>query len=121
MAHENLNGLCPNEVGLKFRGPSRLGIQAIVPSLVSGSNMSNQTIYDRTFAVVGPQLWNVLPPYLTTTPSASVFKKQLTTYLRGLVDEPPVTGYTRRHRNTLPEVTRLVGSVRQEVVARSMT
>ena len=51
-----LNGVCPNDVGLTFRPVSRLGIQAVVPSLVSASSAANQSIYDRSFAVVGPRL-----------------------------------------------------------------
>ena len=112
-----LNGICPNELGIEFRPAGRLGIQAVVPSLASNSSVANQSIYDRSFAVVGPRLWNVLPKVLTTETSAARFKSGLTTYMCQMIDEPPVPGYTRRHGNTLPEVVRIA---QREVVGLPM-
>ena len=102
-----LHQINPNDVGIVFRPESRLGIQAIVPSLNRSSTAANQSIYDRSFAVVGPKLWNVLPKFLTSINDSAEFKNSLTSYLAVLVDEPPVFGYTRRHNNTLLEVTHL--------------
>ena len=102
-----LHGEMPNP-NIGFRPPSRLGIQAIVPSL--SLNMSgftvNQSIYDSSFAVIGPKLWNALPGSLTTVESASKFQSQLTRMLYNLDDMPPTNGYMRAHDNSLPEVLR---------------
>ena len=81
--------------------------RAEVPSLVSGSSSSIQSSYDSSFAVVGPRLWNVLPGPLTIIFSSSEFKTKSTKFLAELIDEPPVTGYVRRHNNTLMEVSAL--------------
>ena len=102
-----LHGKMPNP-NVRFRPPSRLGIQAIVPSLnlnISGFT-ANQTIYDSSFAVIGPKLWNALPGNLTTVETASKFQSQLTRVLCCLEDKPPTCGYTRAHDNSLPEVLR---------------
>ena len=97
--------MVPNEVGIVFRPEGRLGIKAVVPSLVSTSSASNQSIYDRSFAVAGPRLWNLLPSHLTVISSAVKFKNALSGYIAQFIDEPPVVGYPRTHSNTLAEVS----------------
>ena len=102
-----LYGRMPNP-NISFRAPSRLGIQAVVPSLglnISGSGAC-QTKFDESFSVVGPRLWNALPSSLTTIVSDTKFKNDLTGLLYELDDMPPVYGYTRAHDNSLPEVLR---------------
>ena len=93
-----LNGRMPNP-NINFRAPSRLGIQAVIPSLSlnrSGS-VACQTKFDASFAVVGPRLWNALPSSLTTIQSEDRFKNDLTKLLYELDDMPPVYGYVRAH------------------------
>ena len=111
-----LNGSMPNP-NVKFRAPSRLGIQAVVPSL--GPNRSGsvacQTKYDESFAVVGPRLWNALPSNLTTIKSSGAFKSQLTKLLYKLEDMTPVYGYVRAHDNSLPEVLRRADERRSQL------
>ena len=102
-----LHGKMPNP-NIQFRPLSRLGIKAILPSLslnVSGS-ASNQSIYDASFSVVGPKLWNSLPGNVTTIESESKFRSQLTNLLYKLEDAPPTSGYMRAHDNSLPNVLR---------------
>ena len=101
-----LHGAIPNP-NIQFRPRSRLGIQAVIPSLVSGRT-ANQSRYNSTFAVVAPKLWNALPSHLTTIESAAKFKSQLTIFLKNLDDMPPISGYVRTHDNSLPEVLRRV-------------
>ena len=100
-----LNGKMPNP-GIRFRPRSRLGIQAIVPSLNISEGIACQTRFDETFAVTGPTLWNCLPSSITTIESAQKFKNHLTKLFCELEDMPPVPGYTRANNNTLPEVLR---------------
>ena len=102
-----LHGKMPNP-NISFRQPSRLGIKANLPSLslnVSGF-VANQSVYDSSFAVIGPKLWNALPSSLTMMESAYKFKSQLTRMLYLLDDMPPTVGYVRAHDNSLPEVLR---------------
>ena len=102
-----LNEKMPNP-GIRFRAQSRLGIQAVIPSLnVNQSGRTScQTKFDASFMVVGPKLWNVLPSNLTTEIFDFKFKGQLTNLLYKLDDNPPVSGYTRAHDNSLPEAMR---------------
>ena len=69
-----LHKVNPNDVGIIFKPESRLGIQAVVPSLNISSTAANQTLYDRSFAVVGPRLWNALPKFLTLNCTSAEFK-----------------------------------------------
>ena len=96
----------PNDTHITFRPISRLGVQAIVPNLPRNCSARNRALYDSSFAVVGPSLWNHLPSRLNSITSEDSFKNKLTEYLLQLDDEPPVQGYTRAHNNTLGDVTR---------------
>ena len=104
-------------MNVEFRSPSRLGLQALVPGINRTSTSANQTLYENSFAVVGPRLWNALPGRLATMDSESKFKFNLTDYLMTLPDEPPVHGYARSHNNTLPEVARMFDRRSPEVMA----
>ena len=115
-----LNELVPNDVNMKFRLPSRLGIQAIVPNINRSSRQVNQTIYENSFAVVAPKLWNTLPNELSVIQKHDSFKVKLTKYLNSLCDEPPVRGYPRRHRNALPDVTMMSSNSRGLQIGNSM-
>ena len=99
-----LNEKVPNDIKVQFRPESRLGVQAKIPPLNRASRPKNLSIYENSFAVLGPKLWNVLPSYLSVMKSESGFKNELTKYLKTLSDEPPVSGYARRNTNTLLEV-----------------
>ena len=101
-----LNKVIPNP-NIRFRPPSRLGIQAIIPSINMRTGAVNRTLYDNSFFVVGPVLWNSLPSKLTSIQVMSTFKNQLDILLNTLPDNPPVTGYMRTHTNSLPEVLSL--------------
>ena len=106
-----LHEILPNDLKITFRPKDRrLGIQAIIPSLPRNCSLRNRTLYDSSFAVLGPTTWNKLPSWLNTIPSEDLFKKKLTAYLIELEDEPPVRGYQRAHNNTLADVTRRLHS-----------
>jgi hypothetical protein len=94
----------PNDLHIEFRPPSRLGTRAKVPGLRRNGRQVNQSLYDSSFAVSGPTLWNVLPTALTEINCEVGFKMKLTAYLSGLPDEPPVRGYQRARNNSLTEV-----------------
>ena len=59
-----LQGICPNDLKLEFYFNIRTGIKCKVPKLTLQYS-KHQTLYDNSFAVKGPRLWNVLPNYLT--------------------------------------------------------
>ena len=106
-----LHDKMPNDLNVQFRPQSRLGLQAIVPNLPRNCSGPSKSLYDSSFAVVGPSLWNCLPSHLTTCANQTKFKDKLTEFLIGLPDEPPVKGYQRAHNNTLAEA---IGRLRMQ-------
>ena len=98
-----LHGRCPNDVNVKFSATSRRGHQAVVPSLVKTCSGHNQTLYDSSFAVMGPRLWNLVPVGIRSIESMEQFKSLLTAFVNSFPDEPPVRGYSARNGNSLLE------------------
>ena len=56
-----LHGQTSNDLQIQFHKRSRLGTQAVTPSLSRGSSSKHQSMYDNSFAVLGPKLWNAMP------------------------------------------------------------
>ena len=102
---KQLHRRVPGEMTVQFRPESRLGIQAIVPPLIHSSRQCHRTIYENSFAVNGPRMWNAMPASLSKIDSENSFKIKLTNYLFSLEDKPPITGYVRSNNNTLIEVS----------------
>ena len=98
-----LHCITPNDLKIEFRPPNRLGIKAKVPQTMHGAARRHQTIYDASFAIQGPRLWNCLPSNVTTVSSFDQFKELLTTFLLSFPDTPPVRGYTCVNSNSLLE------------------
>ena len=96
-----LHGRCPNDVGIKFLETKRHGKKAVVPSLAKSSSKRNQTVYDSSFAVTGPRLWNTIPPHLHSIEDPDHFKSMLTDFVKSFPDEPPISGYSCRNGNSL--------------------
>ena len=100
-------GEVPNDLGVEFRPPGRLGVKAVVPPLSGNSSRRAQAKYEESFAVVGPKLWNVLPADMTVMVNPRAFKRVLTKWCLERPDRPPVAGYTRSDDNSLLSVYRL--------------
>ena len=96
-----LNGKCPNDVNIRFMAPSRRGIKSVIPPLNRQSSRKNQTLYDDSFAVLGPRLWNALPAELSESTQKDAFKHRLTKFMLSFPDEPPVRGYSRANGNSI--------------------
>ena len=96
-----LQGLCPNDINVIFSAPSRLGIQAQVPRISRSSSLRNQSLYDNSFAVIAPRVWNTLPGHLHQLADMQNFKNKLTDYLNSIPDNPPVSGYSCVNGNSL--------------------
>ena len=96
-----LNGNCPNDINAHFMAPSRRGIQCVVPPLNRQSSRRNQTLYDNSFAVLGPRLWNTLPVELTQVTGKEAFKHRLTKFMFSFQDEPAVSGYSSSNGNLI--------------------
>ena len=96
-----LHGKCPNDVNIQFSATLRHGQKAVIPTLNKSSSQRNQTLYDNSFAVIGPRLWNLIPPNMHTIEDPLHFKEMLTTFVKSFPDEPLVAGYSCRNGNSL--------------------
>ena len=56
-----LHSVVPNYCDIKFKVTPRQGSVAIIPSLSVTSPSGNLSLYDASFAVHGPKLWNKIP------------------------------------------------------------
>ena len=61
MMWKTYHNAVPNSCNIKFVESTRNGTMAVIPSLSKSSSMRNQTLYDSSFAVRGPKLWNKVP------------------------------------------------------------
>ena len=60
-----LHGICPNDLDIQFAPTSWLGVKAIIPNFSNSAIQRHQTLYHKSFAVLGPRLWNINPTELT--------------------------------------------------------
>ena len=96
-----MHGICPNDLNIQCAPPSRLEIKAIIPSLNRAASQRHQTLYDKSFAVLGPRLRNTIPTELTQVGFRQQFKNSLTNYLLFSPDKPLVLGYCCPNNNSL--------------------
>ena len=90
-----------NDLDVKFVVRPRFGNLAVIPSKCRTSSVANQSLYDNSFAVQGPKLWNAIPYHLNVTKDLEHFKDQLTKFMLSLPDKPPIRGYTPPNSNSL--------------------
>ena len=90
-----LNDLTNNDIGITFsngKNLTRSGSTAcIVPPVPRGVPAGVATLYEHSFAVKAPQLWNCLPSKAVDkdASSLSAFKSSLGTFLDKVRDMPP--------------------------------
>ena len=97
-----IKGLAPNDINIESYEHIRLGVRCRVPPLPRRAPAYAKSIYDSSFAVTGPKLWNTLPRSVTCAPSLESFKSRLTSHIMGSYpDQPPIPGYTSSNSNLL--------------------
>ena len=100
------NDLTNNDIGITFsngKNCTRSGSTAcIVPPVPRGVSAGVATLYEHSFAVKAPQLWNCLPSKAVDkdASSLSAFKSSLGTFLDKVPDMPP-TGQSGVNNNSL--------------------
>ena len=95
-----LTAKSPNDLNISFYMSQRDSIKAVVPRLPP--QRSNTTCYDKSFCVLGPKLWNLLPSDCTLAlDSLEKFKKKLGIFMAQFPDLPPCNGYFVPNRNSL--------------------
>ena len=93
--------LTSNDLNIQFTTSPRRGILAILPQFPKQAAARNITLFEASFAVNGPLLWNILPPDVRYQTKLEPFKINLSKFLDTIPDEPPVTGYATGHYNSL--------------------
>ena len=111
-----IHGEAPNDISLSYHHHPRLGIKCNVPNLPNAAPRSAKTAFDNSFAVKGPQLWNILPPEINSMESLDTFKRRLTSFVKDrFPDTPPVFGYTGQNSNSLLEWAVVPSSCLQQI------
>ena len=95
------NEIVPNNLDVEFSDNKRLGPRAVVPKLSRYSHAKAQSLYDNSFAVKGPKLWNILPKYVKEHNTLQAFKISLNKFLDDITDQPPIFGYTTPNNNSI--------------------
>ena len=88
---------CTNAVQMTWESiftPSRNGIKATIPSFSKSSSQRKQSLYDGSFAVMGPRLWNSIPSDLYLIEDPLLFKAKLSSFLKPFPDNPSVSNYS---------------------------
>ena len=96
-----LNGVTSNDLKIQFVSRPRFGNLAIVPPAKKSASAAHQSMYDRSFAVMGPRLWNAMPYHMNIIQDLDQFKSGLTKFLLTVPDMPPIRGYTGPNHNSL--------------------
>ena len=96
-----LSSKTSNELSIEFVFRHRLGNLAKIPLCKRSSSAFHWTAYERSFAVMGPKLWNCIPYNLNSIQNMELFKMRFTGFLMSVPDTPPVRGYTPRNSNSL--------------------
>ena len=90
----------PNNLQITFYANERSAIKAIVPGIPA--HRSNTSLFDKSFSVLGPKLWNILPKECTLIMhSLDKFKQHLGVFLSEFPDLPPTDGYFSPNSNSL--------------------
>ena len=98
-----LHNKVSNDLDIRFYDTRRFGITAEVPPIPRSNNSKAKSLYDLSFAVRGPQLWNVVPKRIKSIDNLITFKTKLDIFLCSIPDRPPVPGYATQNNNSLLE------------------
>ena len=100
-----INNIMPNDINIQTTTSERRGIKAKVPPLNMQASQRARTLYESSFAVVGPKLWNCIPKRISMITNKETFKVSVSKFMSQFPDEPPIDGFTRH--NSLLDYNRL--------------
>ena len=95
------NNLTSNDLNLQFTTSDRRGSIAILPQIPKQASAKCLSLFESSFAVKGPKLWNAIPKDTRNETKLERFKISLSKFLDSIPDQPPVTGYTTRNNNSI--------------------
>jgi len=84
LTYKVLHGCAPSYLGPFVRVsdlPSRRALRFANTSRLIQPHSNRSSVGDRAFPVAGPQVWNSLPPEVTSAPSLDTFRRRLKTHL----------------------------------------
>ena len=99
-----LNNLTNNDVGITFQDTgslTRMGIVANVPPLPRSIPSRAVTLYENSFAVRAPKLWNCLPKPVKAAKTLDAFKSTLGSFTDQIPDLPPTNGCIGVNNNSI--------------------
>ena len=100
-----INKIQENDLNFIISTSDRRGIKVQVPPLRREASQRARTLYEESFGVVAPKLWNTLPRNSSLITNKCSFKTNLSKYLSHIPDRPPVDGFASR--NSLINMNRL--------------
>ena len=99
-----LNDLTNNDVGISFEDKdnlTRMGVTANVPPLPRSIPARSITLFENSFAVRAPKLWNCLPKLIKGAKTLETFKSSLGSFTDQIPDLPPVNGCIGVNNNSI--------------------
>ena len=87
-----LTDAAPNDLNITHYIHPRRGLCVKVPPVSTSAKAKFKTLYDNSFVVLAPRLFNSLPKSVRDMDTFSKFKAALTRHLISIPDEPPVHG-----------------------------
>ena len=99
-----LNNLTNNDVGISFEDKdnlTRMGVTAKVPPLPRSIPARSITLFENSFAVRAPKLWNCLPKLTKGAKTLETFKSSLGSFNDQIPDLPPVNGCIGVNNNSI--------------------
>jgi len=99
-----LNNLTNNDVGITFQDTGNLtrrGIVANIPPLPRSIPARAVTLYENSFAVRAPKLWNCLPKSVKAVKTLDAFKSSLGSFTDTIPDLPPINGCIGVNNNSI--------------------
>ena len=98
-----LHDLTSNDLQVQFTVNPRLGNLSKVPSFRKKISAAHQTLYETSFSVMGPKLWNRLPTQIRAVSKYDSFKRQMAAFMLSVPDKPPIRGFTQPNSNSIPD------------------
>ena len=96
-----LNSKTSNDLSIEFVFRPRLGNLANITLCKRSSSAFHWTVHKRSFAAMGPKLWNCIPYNINSIQNMDLFKMRFIRFLMPVPDTPPVRGYTPTNSHSL--------------------
>ena len=99
-----LHGKTSHDLNIQFVSRPRRGNLAVIPSKSQSSSAAIQSLFDQSFAMLGPILWNAMPHHLNSIQDPELFKCQLIKFMLSIPGMPPIRGNTPPNNTAVLEI-----------------